>query len=181
MRGFPSECSIISLTNSSGLPAIVRTVRFINGRYIGEGNPNLDDWHITVRDNLSQVLGMAAWNSNAQVYRVGPPSQWSNFPGAFDRTGRPVQDTILAGLQRFKIVIPAHSVRYLGLANLAPVDNGFTFTMMTGWRLPADDYGFISTLEPPVKTISEFTSGQFMNMAVNVEVTPQLPVAVRID
>ncbi|MBA3725788.1 MAG: hypothetical protein H0W86_04880 [Armatimonadetes bacterium] len=179
VTGFPSECPIIEIVNDSGFPAIIRTVRFINGRYIGQGNPNLDDWHLTLRKSLNDVLGMTEWSSNAQAYPIGPPSQWSNFPGAVDSAGNPVQETVLTGLERLKIVIPARSVRFLGLANLAPVENGFTFTLMTDWRLPEADYGFMSTGEPPVKTISEITNDLFTNMAINVEVRLQRPVIRR--
>ena len=57
-------------------------------------------------------------------------------------------------------------------ANVTPVENGFTFTMMTDWRLPIDDYGFVSTLTPQVNTIAGFTGNQFKNLAMNVEVMP---------
>lgn len=169
-HGGQEETPIIALRNDSDSPLLVRALRFVNSRYIGMSNPALDDWHLTFRDSLAAVLGMTAWDSNARVLRFGPPTRWSTMAGAFDRAGHPLHDTTLAGLSRFRIVIQSHSTSYLGLANLASTQNGFTFTMMTDWRLPVDDYGFVSTLTPQVNTIAGFTGNQFKNLAMNVEV-----------
>jgi hypothetical protein len=173
------ETPIVALVNDSDQPLKVQTIRILVSRYIGIGDASKDDWYITFRKDQSDVLGATEWDGNAKISHFGPPTSSIDFLGAADREGHPVQDTTLASLGRFNMVIPPHSVRYLGVGNLldgAFGENGLTFIMLTDRRLDVDDYGFTSVAEPRSRTMSDVTGDQFKNAAINVEVVPFLSV-----
>jgi hypothetical protein len=166
------QCPIVAVANDSDRAVRIVAVRFLNSRYIGLGDPALDDWRLAFRTSKEAVGSMTAWDAGARVVECGAPTRWEVFPGALDREGRPVFDTTLGDLARQNLLIPAHSVGYLGIANLAPAANGFTFTMMTDRRLAMGDFGFTQAQAPGAQPIPAVTGGEFSNLAVNVELQP---------
>lgn len=168
--------SIIEITGLGDTDIKVTSLEFAISRTpsaVSTG-PDFDNWTITLR-NPTQLAAMQDVRQEAQLFDFGRASLVENYGNALDLQGRPIELTSLNNLGSFEIVIPRNHTMYLGLSN-DTFGSDATFTMMTDVRLPGiNDYGFFranNTNPGSLDTISNWTTGQFQNVAINVSYTP---------